>query len=90
MTKFTDGKQIATIEMIDNSTGCAWEHEFFEVGGLKLDEELNAYEVEDVTYLTDYAQSYVDGTNSDVEYTTDGEGNIINPNTTLTYTIESL
>ena len=40
--------------------------------------------------ITDYAQSYVDGTNPDVEYTTDGEGNIINPNTTLTYTIESL
>ena len=90
MTKFTDGKQIATIEMIDNSTGCAWEHEFFEVGGLKLNEKLNAYEVEDVNYLIDYAQSYVDGTNPDVEYTADGEGNIINPNTTLTYTIESL
>jgi hypothetical protein len=90
MTKFTDGKQIATIEMIDNSTGCAWEHDFFEVGGLKLNEELNAYEVEDVNYLIDYAQSYVDGTNPDVEYTTDGEGNIINPNTTLDYLVEVL
>lgn len=90
MTKFTDGKQIATIEMIDNSTGCAWEHEFFEVGGLKLNEKLNAYEVEDVNYLINYAQSYVDGTNSDVEYTTDGEGNIINPNTTLDYLVEVL
>lgn len=90
MTKFTDGKQIATIEMIDNNTGCAWEHEFFEVGGLKLNEELNAYEVEDVNYLIDYAQSYVDGTNPDVEYTTDGEGNIINPNTTLDYLVEVL
>lgn len=90
MTKFTDGKQIATIEMIDNSTGCAWEHDFFEVGGLKLNEELNAYEVEDVNYLIDYAQSYVDGTNPDVEYTTDGEGNIISPNTTLDYLVEVL
>lgn len=90
MTKFTDGKQIATIEMIDNSTGCAWEHDFFEVGGLKLNEELNAYEVDDVNYLIDYAQSYVDGTNPDVEYTTDGEGNIINPNTTLDYLVEVL
>lgn len=90
MTKFTDGKQIATIEMIDNNTGCAWEHEFFEVGGLKLNEELNAYEVKDVNYLIDYAQSYVDGTNSDVEYTTDDEGNIINPNTTLDYLVEVL
>lgn len=90
MTKFTDGKQIATIEMIDNSTGCAWEHEFFEVGGLKLNEELNAYEVEDVNYLIDYAQSYVDGTNPDVEYTTDGEGNIISPNTNLDYLVEVL
>ena len=66
MTKFTDGKQIATITMTDNNTGCDYENEFFEVGGLKLNEELNAYEVEDVTYLTDYAQSYVDGTNPDV------------------------
>lgn len=90
MTKFTDGEQIATIEMIDNSTGCAWEHDFFEVGGLKLNEELNAYEVEDVNYLIDYAQSYVDGTNPDVEYTTDGEGNIISPNTTLDYLVEVL
>lgn len=90
MTKFTDGKQIATIEMIDNSTGCAWEHDFFEVGGLKLNEELNAYEVEDVNYLIDYAQSYVDGTNPDIEYTTDDEGNIISPNTTLDYLVEVL
>ena len=84
MTKFTDGKQIATITMTDNNTG------FFEVGGLKLNEELNAYEVEDVTYLTDYAQSYVDGTNPDVEYTTDENGNVMDTNTTLTYTIENL
>lgn len=70
MTKFTDGKQIATIEMIDNSTGCAWEHEFFEVGGLKLNEELNAYEVEDVNYLIDYATDYANGTNPDF----DGKG----------------
>lgn len=57
MTKFTDGKQIATITMTDNNTGCDYENEFFEVGGLKLNEELNAYEVEDVTYLTDYARA---------------------------------
>lgn len=44
MTKFTDGKQIATITMTDNNTGCDYENEFFEVGGLKLNEELNAYE----------------------------------------------
>lgn len=90
MTKFTDGKQIATITMTDNNTGCDYENKFFEVGGLKLNEELNAYEVEDVTYLTDYAQSYVDGTNPDVEYTTDENGNVMDTNTTLTYTIENL
>lgn len=28
MTKFTDGKQIATITMIDNNTGCDYENEF--------------------------------------------------------------
>ena len=61
-----------------------------EVGGLKLNEELNAYDVEDVTYLTDYAQSYVDGTNPDVDYTEDENGNVMDTHTTLTYTIESL
>lgn len=54
MTKFTDGKQIATITM------------------------------------TDYAQSYVDGTNPDVDYTEDENGNVMDTHTTLTYTIESL
>lgn len=47
-------------------------------------------EVEDVTYLTDYAQSYVDGTNPDVDYTEDENGNVMDTHTTLTYTIESL
>lgn len=51
---------------------------------------MNAYEVEDVTYLTDYAQSYVDGTNPDVDYTEDENGNVMDTHTTLTYTIESL
>lgn len=67
MTKFTDGKKLLTIEITDNTTGTAFECDFFEVGGLQLNEELGAYEVEDVEYLADYAQSYAEGTNPDFD-----------------------
>lgn len=67
MTKFTDGKKILSIEMVDNATGAAFENDFFEVGGLAHDDELDTYIVDDVEYLADYAQSYADGTNSDFD-----------------------
>lgn len=67
MTKFTDGKNTLSIEMVDNATGTTFENDFFEVGSLKHNKELDAYEVEDVEYLADYAKSYADGTNPDFD-----------------------
>ena len=70
--------------MLDENTGCSWENDFFEVGQLPYNEELSAYRVEDVDYLVDYATSYADGTNGDIEYPVDDDGNVILPGTTVT------
>lgn len=84
MAKFYDGKKIVEIEMVDDNTGCSWENDFFEVGQLPYNEDLDAYRVEDVDYLIDYATSYADGTNSDFEYPVDEDGNIILPDIDVT------
>ena len=57
MTRFYDGNHIAEISM---STGNSpnFEQDFFETGRLKFDEEHNAYMVDDVDYLIDYAADY--------------------------------
>lgn len=57
MTRFYDGNHIAEISM---TTGDSpdFEQDFFEIGRLKFDEEHNAYMVEDVDYLIDYANDY--------------------------------
>ena len=67
MTKFYDGKKLLSIEMLDNVTNMSFEADFFEVGGLEINEDLDAYEVEDVEYLADYVQSYAEGTNRDFD-----------------------
>lgn len=62
MTRFIDkAGRIAEITMIDNRTGCHWEYDFFEVGGLTYNERMNAYEVKDVEYLIDYMKDYMKG-----------------------------
>lgn len=83
MTKFYDGSKTLSIEMIDNTNGARFEAEFFEVGALEYNAELDAYKVEDVDYLADYAKSYADGTNPDVDYSTDEDGHIVAPNCTV-------
>lgn len=67
MAKFYDNNKTASISMIDNNTGASFEGDFFEIGGLNYNADLDAYEVEDVDYLIDYAQSYADGTNPDFD-----------------------
>lgn len=67
MTKFYDDSKIATIEMTDAQTGASFEGDFFEVGGLKHNMDLDAYKVDDVDYLIDYATDYANGTNPDFE-----------------------
>ena len=56
MTHFTDKTGfILNIRMTDNNTGCDFEHDFFEVGGLEQDDNGN-YIVDDIDYLVDQAK----------------------------------
>lgn len=67
MTKFYDNSKIATIKMTDAQTGASFEADFFAVGGLKYNMDLDAYKVDDVDYLIDYATDYANGTNPDFD-----------------------
>lgn len=56
MTYFTDKTSfVLNIRMTDNNTGCDFEHDFFEVGGLERDDYGN-YIVDDIDYLVDQAK----------------------------------
>lgn len=91
MTKFyDDNNKLLEITMTDDRTGASWEYDFFDVGALPFNAELGAYKVEDVEYLADYAKTYADGTNTDIDYSTDGDGNILPPETSVSYTITDL
>jgi hypothetical protein len=74
--------------MTHTRTGIDFENDFFEVGGLEYNADLGAYKVEDVEYLADYAKSYADGTNGDIDYTVDEDGNVVVPDCTVDYDIE--
>ena len=74
MAKFYDGKELIEVRMVDRNSGVN-----FEVGGLKYNEALEAYIVDDIYYLIDYAQSYADGSNADIDYEIDDAGNVILP-----------
>lgn len=67
MTRFYDDSRILSLEMLDNSTGAAFEADFFEVGNLNYNADLDAYKVDDVEYLADYAKDYANGTNPDFD-----------------------
>ena len=67
MTRFYDDSCILSIEMLDNTTGAAFEADFFEVGNLSYNADLDAYKVDDVEYLADYARDYANGTNPDFD-----------------------
>lgn len=90
MTKFYDGKKILTISMKDTNTNIDWENEFFEVGGLPYNSDLDAYKVDDVDYLVCYATDYANGTNTDIEYERDDNGDIILPATSVAYTVKDM
>lgn len=79
MAKFYDGKEFVEIEMVDRHSGMDFEDDFFDVGGLKYNEALEAYIVDDIYYLIDYAQSYADGSNTDIDYAVDDDGKVILP-----------
>ena len=88
MAKFYDGSKLLSIKMTHTRTGIDFENDFFEVGGLEYNAGLGAYKVEDVEYLADYAKSYADGTNGDIDYTVDEDGNVVVPDCTVDYDIE--
>ena len=91
MTKFyDDNNKLLEITMTDDRTGASWEYDFFEVGALPFNAELGAYKVKDVECLADYAKTYADGTNTDIDYSSDGDGNILPPETSVSYTITDL
>lgn len=79
MAKFYDGKELVEIEMVDRHSGMDFEDDFFDVGRLKYNEALEAYIVDDIYYLIDYAQSYADGSNTDIDYAVDDDGKVILP-----------
>lgn len=89
MTKFYDGKKILNITMLDDRTETSFEHEFFEVGQLPYDMELDAFKVKNVDYLIDVAVTYANGTNNDFEYQYDEDGNLLN-SPRVSYTVEDM
>lgn len=61
MTRLTDGKKTVEIEMMvweGSSYTPDWSYDFFEVGSLEYDEELEAYKVKDVDYCIDQAAAW--------------------------------
>ena len=61
MTRLIDGKKIAEIEMMvweGSGYNPDWSHDFYEVGNLEYDAELDAYKVADVDYSIDQARDW--------------------------------
>lgn len=72
MTRLTDGKKTAEIEMmVWEGSGYTpdWSADFFEVGNLEFDEEVGAYKVVNVDYCIEQANDWRKGVGdfSDVE-----------------------
>ena len=51
---------------------------------------LAAVGVDDELIVADYAKTYADGTNTDIDYSTDSDGNILPPETSVSYTITDM
>ena len=74
MKRFTDGKKTVEITMKvwnDGQYGPSWENDFFGIGSLPYNEELDAYIVDDVDYLVDQANDWHEGVG---DYQDDDEG----------------
>lgn len=64
MTRFTDGNKTIEIKMATwegSNWSADWSADFFEVGSLQYNEDLDAYEVADVDYLVEYANDWRNG-----------------------------
>ena len=73
MTKFYDENNVLEITMKDPLTGEDFSAAFFDdaTNAATYNENLDAYKVDDVDYLVDYAKDYVAGTNTDFDYPDD-------------------
>lgn len=87
MTRFYDNNSVLDITMRAES-GEDFSRDFFEdaCNCKNYNESLDAFKVDDVDYLVDYAKSYLDGTNRDVDYPEDYDPE--KPDYELTYEIE--
>ena len=76
MTRLTDGKKTVEIT-INNWTGDGytpdWSADFFDAGCLHYNEELDAYQVEDVDYCVDQAQDWKNNAGDYIDYDADPE-----------------
>lgn len=76
MTRLTDGRRILEIAMNNwtkNDYTPDWSADFFEVGCLHYNEELVAYEVEDVDYCVNQALDWESNTGDYFDYDADPE-----------------
>lgn len=91
MTKFYDESNVLEITMRDPKTNEDFSADFFEdaCNRKNYDESLDAFKVEDVEYLVDYAKDYVAGTNQDFDYPEDYDPEE-SPLAYLDYTVEPL
>ena len=91
MTRFYDHDSILEITMRDPNTGEDFSQDFFEdaCNRKNYNEDLDAFKVEDVSYLVDYANDYVAGTNRDFDYPEDYNPEE-SPLAYLDYTVEPL
>ncbi|MGO5593422.1 hypothetical protein [Acidaminococcus sp. HCP3S3_G9_1] len=72
-TRFYDENNILEITMRDPKTNEDFSADFFDdaTNANNYDETLEAYKVEDVDYLVDYAENYIAGNNPDFDYPDD-------------------
>lgn len=91
MTKFYDNDNILEITMRDPHTNEDFSADFFDdaCNASNYNEDLDAFKVEDVSYLVDYANDYVAGTNRDFDYPEDYNPEE-SPLAYLDYTVEPL
>ena len=73
MTKFYDNHSVLTITIKDPNTGEDFSQAFFDdaTNAANYNENMDAFKVEDVEYLVDYAKDYVAGKNGDFDYPDD-------------------
>lgn len=75
MTRFYDNNNVLSITLRSLKTNEDFSQDFFEdaCNHENYNEDLDAFRVDDVQYLVDYATSYADGTNRDIDYPEDWE-----------------